>query len=304
MLLPISLASACRHSYMLCRCPVSGLRLSHICNVAIIFPSSSQLPQRRHQQQHHHDRCRRLLCLTPPPQRTPCPCSALLFQVSSSVIGTTVAFGTRSVASGALPRSLLRVSSSRAAYSSMGPTCRGSSPQAKGKTRKPWECSWPMAERSGQCPRPPPSLRFLSFFLAVLPLQHPPRGLFLPLLLLLPNPPLNPPPYCSSTSFSAVALRLIQSIRTLQPLCCRRAKTVVSNATRWGTFQNLLPKDELPEGEKTFLSRYQPSPSFVSIHMGERPAGPSARSERAPPCLLLPDHPSKSPTPVDFPSGS
>lgn len=43
---------------------------------------------------------------------------------------------------------------------------------------------------------------------------------------------------------------------------------MVSNATRWATFQDMMPPDELPEMEKLFLQRYTLSPSFVSIHMG------------------------------------
>jgi prolycopene isomerase len=46
------------------------------------------------------------------------------------------------------------------------------------------------------------------------------------------------------------------------------AKKVVSNATRWDTFGNLLKDEPLPSGEKGWQSRYQKSPSFLSLHLG------------------------------------
>ena len=49
-----------------------------------------------------------------------------------------------------------------------------------------------------------------------------------------------------------------------------RAKTVVSNATRWDTFEGLMPRRELPKSEQLFRARYKKSPSFLSIHMGVR----------------------------------
>eukprot|EP00898_Chlorokybus_atmophyticus_P001095 jgi/Chlat1/1987/Chrsp158S02312 len=47
-----------------------------------------------------------------------------------------------------------------------------------------------------------------------------------------------------------------------------RAKTIVSNATRWDTFEKLLQEDTMPEEEREFQSRYKKSPSFLSVHMG------------------------------------
>ncbi|KXZ53863.1 hypothetical protein GPECTOR_6g781 [Gonium pectorale] len=47
-----------------------------------------------------------------------------------------------------------------------------------------------------------------------------------------------------------------------------RGKTVISNATRWDTFENMIGEDKLPESEKLFRKRYKKSPSFLSIHMG------------------------------------
>ena len=47
-----------------------------------------------------------------------------------------------------------------------------------------------------------------------------------------------------------------------------RGKTVVSNATRWDTFEKLMQEDKLPPSEKAFRQRYKKSPSFLSIHMG------------------------------------
>ncbi|MBD2502690.1 carotenoid isomerase [Anabaena azotica] len=47
-----------------------------------------------------------------------------------------------------------------------------------------------------------------------------------------------------------------------------RAKRVVSNATRWDTFEKLLPVEQLPTNEKNWQQNYQKSPSFLSLHMG------------------------------------
>ncbi|XP_024362655.1 prolycopene isomerase, chloroplastic [Physcomitrium patens] len=46
------------------------------------------------------------------------------------------------------------------------------------------------------------------------------------------------------------------------------AKTVISNATRWDTFQKLLKAEDMPQEEKNFQKLYRKSPSFLSIHMG------------------------------------
>ena len=54
------------------------------------------------------------------------------------------------------------------------------------------------------------------------------------------------------------------------PAAAARAKTVVSNATRWDTFEGLMPKRELPKSEQLFRARYKKSPSFLSIHLGVR----------------------------------
>ena len=47
-----------------------------------------------------------------------------------------------------------------------------------------------------------------------------------------------------------------------------RAKRIVSNATRWNTFEKLLPPVEIPANEKRWQLRYKKSPSFFSLHMG------------------------------------
>ena len=47
-----------------------------------------------------------------------------------------------------------------------------------------------------------------------------------------------------------------------------RAKRVVSNATRWDTFEKLLPQTRKPTSEKKWQQRYQQSPSFLSLHLG------------------------------------
>lgn len=47
-----------------------------------------------------------------------------------------------------------------------------------------------------------------------------------------------------------------------------RAKRIVSNATRWDTFEKLLPPDQMPRSEQNWQQRYQKSPSFFSLHLG------------------------------------
>ncbi|NER29664.1 MAG: carotene isomerase, partial [Symploca sp. SIO1C4] len=47
-----------------------------------------------------------------------------------------------------------------------------------------------------------------------------------------------------------------------------RAKRIVSNCTRWDTFEKLLPVEEMPAAEKRWRQRYQKSPSFLSLHLG------------------------------------
>jgi prolycopene isomerase len=46
------------------------------------------------------------------------------------------------------------------------------------------------------------------------------------------------------------------------------AKTVISNATRWDTFEKLMKAEDMPQEEKNFQKLYRKSPSFLSIHMG------------------------------------
>ncbi len=43
---------------------------------------------------------------------------------------------------------------------------------------------------------------------------------------------------------------------------------IVSNATRWDTFGKLLPNQPLSRSEAAWQQRYQPSPSFLSLHLG------------------------------------
>ena len=47
-----------------------------------------------------------------------------------------------------------------------------------------------------------------------------------------------------------------------------RAKRIISNATRWDTFENLLPAEQLPTFERKWQKRYRKSPSFLSLHLG------------------------------------
>ena len=46
------------------------------------------------------------------------------------------------------------------------------------------------------------------------------------------------------------------------------AKRIVSNATRWDTFEKLLSPDQMPAQEKRWQKRYRKSPSFLSLHLG------------------------------------
>ena len=46
------------------------------------------------------------------------------------------------------------------------------------------------------------------------------------------------------------------------------AKRIISNATRWDTFEKLLPDTHKPASEKQWDRRYQKSPSFLSLHLG------------------------------------
>lgn len=46
------------------------------------------------------------------------------------------------------------------------------------------------------------------------------------------------------------------------------AKRIVSNSTRWDTFEKLLPPEKMPAREKRWQQRYQKSPSFLSLHLG------------------------------------
>ncbi|MEN9218013.1 MAG: carotene isomerase [Gloeomargarita sp. DG_2_bins_126] len=45
-----------------------------------------------------------------------------------------------------------------------------------------------------------------------------------------------------------------------------RAQRIISNATRWDTFGRLLP--DIPRAEQRWRKWYQPSPSFLSLHLG------------------------------------
>lgn len=47
-----------------------------------------------------------------------------------------------------------------------------------------------------------------------------------------------------------------------------RGKSVISNATRWDTFEKLVAENLMPEEEEQFQTRYRRAPSFLSIHMG------------------------------------
>lgn len=46
------------------------------------------------------------------------------------------------------------------------------------------------------------------------------------------------------------------------------AKVVISNATRWDTFEKMIKDDELPRSEIMFRKRYKKAPSFLTMHLG------------------------------------
>jgi prolycopene isomerase len=50
------------------------------------------------------------------------------------------------------------------------------------------------------------------------------------------------------------------------------AKRIVSNATRWDTFEKLIPAEHMPPSEKKWQQRYRKSPSFLSLHLGVQAA--------------------------------
>jgi len=58
-----------------------------------------------------------------------------------------------------------------------------------------------------------------------------------------------------------------------------RAKRIVSNATRWDTFEKLLPPDQIPASEQRWQRRYRKSPSFLSLHLGVKAEGLPANTE-------------------------
>lgn len=51
------------------------------------------------------------------------------------------------------------------------------------------------------------------------------------------------------------------------------AKRIVSNATRWDTFEQLVPPEAMPAAEARWQRRYRKSPSFLSVHLGIRAEG-------------------------------
>ncbi|MGA7933281.1 MAG: carotenoid isomerase [Kovacikia sp.] len=58
-----------------------------------------------------------------------------------------------------------------------------------------------------------------------------------------------------------------------------RAKRIVSNATRWDTFEKLMPAERMPAAERKWQQRYQKSPSFLSLHLGVKADGLPAGTE-------------------------
>lgn len=54
---------------------------------------------------------------------------------------------------------------------------------------------------------------------------------------------------------------------------------IVSNATRWDTFESLLSKTNIPRAEQKWQQRYQKSPSFFSLHLGIQSSALPAETE-------------------------
>ncbi len=58
-----------------------------------------------------------------------------------------------------------------------------------------------------------------------------------------------------------------------------RAKRVISNATRWDTFDKLIPAEQMPAAEQRWQRRYRKSASFLSLHLGVKAAALPAGTE-------------------------
>jgi len=58
-----------------------------------------------------------------------------------------------------------------------------------------------------------------------------------------------------------------------------RATRIVSNATRWDTFESLMAPEQMPAAERKWQQRYQKSPSFLSLHLGVQAEAIPADSE-------------------------
>lgn len=58
-----------------------------------------------------------------------------------------------------------------------------------------------------------------------------------------------------------------------------RARRIISNATRWDTFEKLIPAEQMPTAERKWQRRYQKSPSFLSLHLGVKAAALPAGTE-------------------------
>jgi len=49
-----------------------------------------------------------------------------------------------------------------------------------------------------------------------------------------------------------------------------RGKSLISNATRWDTFEGMMGEERMPTSERLFRQRYRKAPSFFSLHLGVR----------------------------------
>ncbi|QDZ22694.1 carotenoid isomerase [Chloropicon primus] len=51
-----------------------------------------------------------------------------------------------------------------------------------------------------------------------------------------------------------------------------RSRAVISNATRWDTFKQLVEEGDVPQSEVDFFKRYKKSPSFITAHIVVEPS--------------------------------
>ena len=66
---------------------------------------------------------------------------------------------------------------------------------------------------------------------------------------------------------------MLSLIQYLCAVCAFRGKTVISNATRWDTFENMIGEDRLPESERLFRCERESSDQQISGKGGKSHVG-------------------------------